>query len=704
MNSTGNKKIKITWNTGYFSKDSTTEIPTEIITPTKVERLFLKPNIPITYQVNDLGPYILHGELPSGQNIGKSLILTDNQTDGEIVIDDSEPLPSQTMNLHKFFGTYPEKSSDRNQSSNLDRDFWLRLWSFETSQKTKWKANNLKDPKLKRYQDSTLIFIEKFPSNSPCYLEMGQPGYLSQFVAIPPASKVQAIVRRSSNPNMKAVNGGLSIKIISLEPKHDLAQSVLAYFKQASFKEVKDLVIKMRENQVNDNNFDPFIAAVTGYFLLKIRRKDLIMKMAKNFYQTVDWLPDSALIYAWYLIDSKDVDQLDSESLESHIAEIKDVLVKAVARGLPLFSIGLRFLFEKLRQIEINVPSDSPQKNQFSNVIKELGKRLAACDENQPMTTFFGVNPWRPTLDTQLTLPANNCFYVKSKSDIFNKERIIQELARALPFSIGLHEPIEDENIEEIKKLTEQLEKLIEDNPELDFNAFDYETLGDGIFLQGDYQRALDYFDKAINIDERICEVFYSKGVTLGRLEEHKEALNCFEKAIEIDREHVKSWIGKAVALYKLGKCDRAIECCDEALKIEPKSYRAWNNKGVFFLQSEEYPEAISCFEKALDIKPTFANAFYNMACSYALQKEDEKAIEFLEKTIDIDPNFREIAKMDEDFDNLQNNEQFRKLIHPRNSESSAESLPRLSNSGGGYLPYVGVVSSKSDEHVLVAT
>lgn len=421
MSSTGNKDIKITWKAGYFSEESTTEIPTEIITPTgKVDRFFLKPNSTIKYPANDFGPYILKGELPSGQNVGKSLIIPKDGTDDvvEITIEDRENLQSQTMNLHKFFGTYPEKSSDRNHSSNLDRDFWLRLWSFESSsQETKWKANKLKDLKIKRYQDSTLIFIEEFPSNSPCYLEMGQPGNLSQFVAIPPASKVQAIVRSSSNPNMKIVKGGLSIEIISLEAQHDLAQSVLAYFKQASFKEVKELVIKMGENQANDNNFDPFITAVTGYFLLKIGRTDLIEEIAKKFYETVDWLPDSALIYAWYLIDSKDWDT-DSESSESHINEIQKVLFQAVYRGVPLFSIGLRFLFEKLRQIEINVPSDSQHKNLFSNAIKELGKRLAACEENKPMTTFFGVNPWQPTLDTELIVPANNCFYVKSKSNI----------------------------------------------------------------------------------------------------------------------------------------------------------------------------------------------------------------------------------------------------------------------------------------------
>ena len=700
-----NKGIKITWNAGYFSKESTTEIPTEIITPnSKVERLFIKPNISIKYPVEDLGPYFLQGELPSGQKIGKSLILTKDQADGEIVIEDSETLPSQTMNLHKFFGTYPEKSSDikksndRNPSSNSDEAFWLRLWSFESSQETKWKANKLEDPKIKRHKDLTLIFFEGFPSNSPCYLELGQPGHLSQFVAIPPASKVQAIVRPSSNSNMKTVHGGLSIKIISLEPQHDLAQSVLSYYKHASFQEVKDLVIKMRENLANDNNnFDPFITAVAGYFLLKMGETDLIGKMAKNFYETVDWLPDSALIYAWYLI-SEGFEKLNFKSSKSHITEIKNALLTAVSRGLPLFSIGLRFLFEKLRQIETNVPSDSPEKNSFSNVIKELGRRLAACDEKQPMTTFLGVSPWKPTLDSQLIVPPSNRFYVKSKSDIsFLKERIVRELTRALPFSIGLQEPIKPENLIEITGLSAQLEKLIKDNPELNLGAFDCETLGDAIFLQGRYEIALDYFDKAINIDKRIFEVFYSKGVTLGRLKEHEKALTCFEKAIEIYPEHVDSWIGKAVALYKLEKCEQAIECCDKALEIEPRSYRACNNKGVFLLQSKQYSEAIRCFENALEINPTFANAFYNMACSYALQKETEKAVDCLEKTININPDFKEIAEIDEDFDNLRNNEKFLELIDNKNRTTDLS----LSDSAG-YLPHFGVIRNKSRESELV--
>ncbi len=430
---------------------------------------------------------------------------------------------------------------------------------------------------------------------------------------------------------------------------------------------------------------------VAGYFILKIGRTDLIREIAKTFYKTVDWLPDSALIYAWYLI-SEEFEKLNFKSSQSYVDEIKKALLDTVSRGLPLFSVGIRFLFEQLRQIETNIPSDSQQKNSLSDAIKELGKRIAACDEDQPLTTFFGVAPWHPTLDSALIALLGNRLYVKS--DIyFLKDRIVQQLARGLPVSIGLQEPIQLENLIKITGLAIRLEKLIEDHPKLNLDVFDYETLGDATFLQGRYKIALNYFNKAIDIDERVFEVFYSKGITLGRLEEHKKALTSFERAIEINHKHIKSWIGKAVALYKLGKCKKAIECCDQALEIEPRSYRAWNNKGVFLIELEQHKDAIQCFKEALKIKPNFADSLYNMACSYALQKKDKQAINYLEKTINLNPDFKEIAKIDEDFKDYRKNKKFLELIENKMSRNESQ----LSDSKG-YLPKFGVIRERGEK------
>jgi tetratricopeptide (TPR) repeat protein len=90
----------------------------------------------------------------------------------------------------------------------------------------------------------------------------------------------------------------------------------------------------------------------------------------------------------------------------------------------------------------------------------------------------------------------------------------------------------------------------------------------------------------------------------------------------------------------------------------------AWYNKGVVLVNLGRYEEALKANDKAIELKPDYANAWFNRACVYSVKGDKKKALYNLQKAIELDKSFKEKAKKGEDFKNLWNDEDFKKLVH----------------------------------------
>jgi tetratricopeptide (TPR) repeat protein len=90
---------------------------------------------------------------------------------------------------------------------------------------------------------------------------------------------------------------------------------------------------------------------------------------------------------------------------------------------------------------------------------------------------------------------------------------------------------------------------------------------------------------------------------------DHEKALECYNKVLEIDPNLANAWGNKGIALGELERYNEAIECYNKVLEIDPKDDRAWYNKGLALRNLKKYNEAIECYDKALEIDPKKANA-----------------------------------------------------------------------------------------------
>ena len=92
---------------------------------------------------------------------------------------------------------------------------------------------------------------------------------------------------------------------------------------------------------------------------------------------------------------------------------------------------------------------------------------------------------------------------------------------------------------------------------------------------QGDYQRALEEFNRVINIDSEYVDAYCGIGIAYLNQKKYKEAIEAFEKATALGPD-------KPIAYYLLGKAyeetmnyEKAVSAWNKFLALRPGGKRA---------------------------------------------------------------------------------------------------------------------------------
>ncbi len=196
----------------------------------------------------------------------------------------------------------------------------------------------------------------------------------------------------------------------------------------------------------------------------------------------------------------------------------------------------------------------------------------------------------------------------------------------------------------------------------------------------GSFDKACEYFTKAIELMPDNPEAYYNYGYALELENRTEEALDQMKKALDVDPNHIFARGSldtlTGIQLYENGKIQEAAERLHEVVRHFPEQSRASHylglialnrrqmdsaishfsnaikanpgyaeahvNLGIALAGKKEYAQADEAFSEALKIKPNLVKAHYNYAASLYLQHRDEEAVEELTKTLEIDPNFKQ--------------------------------------------------------------
>jgi tetratricopeptide (TPR) repeat protein len=202
------------------------------------------------------------------------------------------------------------------------------------------------------------------------------------------------------------------------------------------------------------------------------------------------------------------------------------------------------------------------------------------------------------------------------------------------------------------------------------------QSFRDGLsFLsKDDCEKALPYFEKAVESDSNYAEAWAQTGFCREKLGRHGEAIEASKKAV-ILRPSAESFFNIGLASYYLknyreaaenyrqairldpynaadahyalglvyrdwGRPEEEIQAYKQAIKLKPDYVSAYERLGSRYLRSKKYPEAIETFKQLVALKPGDANPANSMGEAYLEMNLLSDAVSAFRNAIQLKPDF----------------------------------------------------------------
>jgi len=173
-------------------------------------------------------------------------------------------------------------------------------------------------------------------------------------------------------------------------------------------------------------------------------------------------------------------------------------------------------------------------------------------------------------------------------------------------------------NSNQVIKVEQDCRKLLQHYSE---SIIVLNILGLVLHKQGKLEKAVQSFDKALQIKPDFVEAHCNRGNTLQEQGKLREAVESFSKAIQIKPDFVEAYYNRSNALKQQHRLQEAVQSLDKAIQLKPNFAEAHSNRGIVLQVQGRLQEATESFNKAIQIKPDFAEAYYNLS---KIKRHDE--------------------------------------------------------------------------------
>ncbi len=178
---------------------------------------------------------------------------------------------------------------------------------------------------------------------------------------------------------------------------------------------------------------------------------------------------------------------------------------------------------------------------------------------------------------------------------------------------------------------------------------------------KGEYDQALEFFQKSLKIKEQIgnpsgiANSYHHIGIIHQYKGEYDQALEFFQKSLKI-KEQIGNPSGIANSYHHIGiihqykgEYDQALEFFQKSLKIKEQIgnpsgiANSYHHIGIIHQYKGEYDQALEFFQKSLKIKEQIgnpsgiANSYHHIGIIHQYKGEYDQALEFFQKSLSIE-------------------------------------------------------------------
>ena len=184
-------------------------------------------------------------------------------------------------------------------------------------------------------------------------------------------------------------------------------------------------------------------------------------------------------------------------------------------------------------------------------------------------------------------------------------------------------------------KAIEDFDKAIELDP---YYSLAYYNRGLCYQEQLQYQRAIEDWDKVIELDPNdpyyAYQAYYNRGICYRLMGQDQRAIEDWDKVIGLDPNCPEAYDDRGRSYQDLGQYQLAIEDFDKAIELRPTS-RRYLFRGHYYRRLGQHQRAIEGYDKAIELDPSMAAAYYNRGHSYHDLGQYQRAIEDYDKAIE---------------------------------------------------------------------
>ncbi|MCI0528876.1 MAG: tetratricopeptide repeat protein [Nitrospira sp.] len=181
-----------------------------------------------------------------------------------------------------------------------------------------------------------------------------------------------------------------------------------------------------------------------------------------------------------------------------------------------------------------------------------------------------------------------------------------------------------------------------------------YNKLGFICQWRNEFQKAAEFYQKALDLNPNYTEAALNLAVTYNELGMYEKAVGTFTKAANLVKTHPKSidpYIRGRLAneharlgdlYYAMGLYEDALDEYRKALTLRPNLVDIMNKIGITLRDQGSLDEAIRIFMRAKEVHPRYSQAFIHLGITYYMKGFVDMARKEWESLKEVDPNNHE--------------------------------------------------------------
>jgi tetratricopeptide (TPR) repeat protein len=153
-----------------------------------------------------------------------------------------------------------------------------------------------------------------------------------------------------------------------------------------------------------------------------------------------------------------------------------------------------------------------------------------------------------------------------------------------------------------------------------------------------DCEKALPYFEKAVESDSNYAEAWAQSGFCNEKLGKHAEALEASKKAVSL-RPSAESYFNIGLASFYLKQYRDAAEAYRQSIKLDPyNAADAYYALGLVYRDWGKGDEEIHAYKQAIKLRPDYTVAYERLGSRYLKSKKFNEAVEIFRQLSALKP------------------------------------------------------------------